>query len=149
MKNLVFVFSVAISLSIISGCGDDTIIDPGPEIESGPEKPIDDIAGIWKLTKIIKDGVDLTDDCTTRSVQTISNFNSFFGDDYDYDVAQNDCLLTKFSGLWFPPETGNGNKYTFSNFGKEFIMELYGDTLTADFVHFFDGQHYLEEWIRQ
>jgi len=139
MRNLVLILSVVISLSILSGCG-----DSGSDIEPRLETPTDDIVGSWKMTKIIKDGVDLTDDCTTRSVMTISKVKSFSGD--DYDAVQNDCVLTKFSGQWVHK---TGNKYTFTISGKEFIMELNGDILTADFIHAFDGKHYIEEHIRQ
>ncbi len=139
MKNLVFILSVAISLSILSGCG-----DSDSDIEPRLETPTDDIVGSWKMTKIIKDGVDLTDDCTTRSDMTISKTNTFSGK--DYDAEQNDCVLTNFNGKWVHK---TGNKYTFSIYGKEFIMEIYGDTLRADFIHAFDGKHYIEEHIRQ
>ena len=146
MKNLVFILSVAISLSIISGCSDSDI-DPGPEInEPGPEIPPDDIVGYWQMTKIIKDGVDLTDECTTRSFMNISKLHSFVGDDFDYDVVNDDCLLTKFVGGWVHKID---NQYTFDIYEKEFIIELYGDTIRAEFIHFFDGQHYMEEHVRR
>ena len=146
MKNLVLILSVAISLSILSGCRDsDDLIDPSPDPSPDPG-PDDDIVGYWKMTKIIKDGVDLTDDCTTRSDMTISNINSFTGKDYDYDAVQNTCPLTTFGGGWVH-ETGN--RYTFEVLGNEWTQELNGDTLTGEFIHAFDGQHYIEEHVRQ
>ena len=139
MKNLVLILSIAISLIILSGCGDsDSFIDPGLET------PPDDIVGFWNMTKIVKDGIDLTDDCTTRSNMSILTGSGFFGD--DYDAVQYDCLLTGFRGNWVHK---SGNKYTFNIYGNDFIMELNGDNLKTEFLHQFDGQYYIEEYVRQ
>jgi hypothetical protein len=141
MKYLILILCVSISLSIISGCGDsDSSIGPGTET------PPDDIVGYWKLTKIVKNGVDLTDDCTTRSDMEITKSGNFFGDDYDYDVVQDLCLLNKFGGDWVH-ETSN--EYTLSILGNEYTTKLNGDTLTADFIHAFDGKHYMLEHLRE
>ena len=139
MKYIVLILSAAISLFIVSGCSS-TIEDPEPP----EEVEVDVIVGNWKLTKIIKDGIDLTDDCTTQSLMVIKKTNLFSGD--DYDAVENDCLLTKFSGIW---DHKISNEYTFSILGNEFIIELYGDTIRTDFIHAFDGKHYMEEHLRQ
>ena len=140
MKNLVFILSVAISLFILSGCDDSESIIVVP-----PETPDDDIVGYWKMTKIVKDGVDLTDDCTTRTYQSIRETNKFSGHDYDYDAERNDCLLTLFNGEWLPLTS---NLYTFTIYGNDYISELNGDTLTSAFFHPFDGQYYELEYNR-
>lgn len=140
MKNLVLILSLAISLSILSGCSDSDSMDPGLET------PPDDIVGFWEMTKIVKDGVDLTDDCTTRSYMSISETNKFSGHDYDFIQSQNDCLLTTFKGEWVYLIS---NLYTFTIFGHDFTMEIYGDSLRAEFIHAFDGKYYIEEYIRQ
>ena len=147
MKNLVLILSVAISLSILCGCSDsDSTIIPGSETETETETPPDEIIGYWKLTKIVKDGIDLTDDCTTQSDMTITKFNTISGK--DYDVVQNGCFLSRnFSGRWVHK---NSNKYTFSIFGNPFNVVLNSDTIIrSDFIHAIDGQHYLLEHIKQ
>lgn len=138
MKNLILILSVAISLSMLWACNDAAGVDP-------PPTP-DPIVGHWKMTKIVKDGVDLTDDCTTRSDILISKDNSFSG--HDYDAVGDGCVLTNFSGTWvrFSKTT---NRYTFIIHGAEFIVELNGDKLRAEFTHEFDGKLYIEEHIRQ
>jgi hypothetical protein len=138
VKILVLILSVAISLFILSGCGDsDGSVDPVPET------PPDEIVGFWKLNKIVKDGVDLTDDCTTRTAMTVLETNSFYGK--DWDAVLNDCLATEFNGPWVHR---TGNLYTFAVHGKEYTQVLNEDTLTADFIHAFDGKHYMLEYIR-
>ena len=138
MKTQVLILSVAMSLFILSGCD-----DPDSSLNPGPETPSDDIIGYWDMTKIVKDGVDLTDDCTTRSDMTISDRGRFSGN--DYDLEQNDCVLTLFNGEWVYLAS---NLYTFTIYGNDYISELNGDTLTSDFIHPFDGKHYELEYIR-
>jgi hypothetical protein len=140
MKHLIknLIFGCIPILLVITACSENDEIKP----------PLPDpIIGEWRMTKIVKDGIDLTDDCTTRSDLIILIDNSFSGDDYDAET--NGCVLTNFDGTWWKSKTGNDNEYTFNISGREFIQVLTGNKLRAEFIHAVDKKFYIEEHTRK